>query len=280
MWHPMRWLLRVGGVLPKNTKIDNYFLYQTLVIDLYYVLFSMYYYHISDHSSTALAMHILDLTTCTMEMMIVIKLHYLRESFTCFINKCLVSEQSPYSKYARGSENIIFLVVCLVLVTRVVCRSTASGEPVVLYDVLLMQFYFPSLCFVVIMHHINVRFSKLNDEFRELANSLQTDNTLTISSLRTELCKVFRTHICLRDLLNCTSGFFGVFTACITCFRVVYITHSVYKILVLLTDPRSNVPLIDVLVMLTVFAMTVSQCDICYKVSEKVQLMVYFYYII
>lgn len=265
MFSPFRWLLRIGG-FPENNKTNFYFLCPTMAVDIIYLCITVYNFPLNSHDFTLLSINILDLIDSTTQFITVTNLHLLKQSFTRLVNECLVSE----SKSARRSEIVTFLVFVSLLGARIISRSMAIGRIVILHEVLMGQFYIPNLFFILVTHHLNVRFSNLNEGLREMAEDIKANGCMPLSHVKTKLNRMFGTHICLRNLLRRTSGFFGTYIAVDTMIRVAFLTIFIYKLIIVLCDPTRPFQMFDVFVLLSVVAVTSSQCDIGYKVSEKV----------
>lgn len=272
MFGPLRALLVIGCVYPIESTKD-YFVYAVMTFELCYVCVLIYQAPRNASDFYALGF---DTFSSIVEVVSVValsmKLNISRGVFIPLVEKCFVSNTFADEKSIKRTEIVTFSVFCTFLVLRIAFRSVAFGQLVVVHDIIMGLLYLPIMLFYVIVRHLTVRFSLINDELRTFANVMKS-RELPNCHLKSRLNYMFRTHIHLRELGSRISSFLGLFI-CITIINnVAYYTFSLYYLLITLSDPTKSIQYVDVLVMLTSLTTNIMGCDVCYVCSEKVRFL-------
>lgn len=185
MFYPLRWLLMLGGLLPKSVKNNHYIAYTVMTLELSY--FCVMIYQMEKEENARLVFDIITSVLETgAELIVVAKVHVSRQSYMDFLNKFVLAEQTTATTIARRYEIVTFLSFLTFYLARTISRSLSEGQLVILHDVVMGLQYFPIMMFYVIVCHINIRFSILNNQLREFTETVRT-RTLPLSEIMDEL---------------------------------------------------------------------------------------------
>lgn len=268
-----RWLFRVAGLLPHNTRLDKYFTSVTVLIQLC----SLYYsandaFSMNDSLFLAIFYITENVVFCIIPVLYEIKIYVYREDFIDLIKRCFLSRglDERRSESTQQFEISSILLFSFIFMARLLMRYKISQMFLrsLLYDFAMATIYLSLVMEILMIHHLSSRFAVLNDQLRQVSVAIRAQSSY-VNNLRAELAAVFTSHTMLRQLRTKINSHFGHFNAIIVSCSTLYGTYTMYVLLLNLAK-QEDVSFLDILVFTSGLSSTMFLCDACYRCCEQV----------
>lgn len=264
---PLRWLFRVLGLLPNNTKYDIYFSSVATFIPLASLYVSLAGTWWMFRTWPDVVIDVTDNTVFTLiGVLYVVKIYLNRKEFITFVNESLLPKESDDVK----CETSLFFAFSIFLSARAISRYIVSQLFIrsLLFDAAMGIAYGPSIMHILMVNQLRGRFSILNDQLRDL--SVSTAGFGPPRNLRARLTTVFRAHVHLRGLQAKINSHFGIFNLSMISCQTIFSTWSLYILILDMVNVYKNVNILNVIVFISAITDLIAVCDTCYRCSEEV----------